>query len=367
MKTKSFLSCWPGPWLSVLVLFLSSHFVSASPEDSPAITSVRLEGTNVVVTAQVPPGIQRVTLECRGRLGAGSWEPRALTRLNGSGGEVTFRVPRAPTLEVLRVRADNQEPLPAAFYTGTNLFAGQPVSSGNLSAVFDVGPTALPGADPKAGAPSRDVVESDIWKLNGDTLYFFNQYRGLQVIDISAPDSAAVKGVLPIPAAGEQMYLLDAKHVVLLARDGCGWWGGDSESRVLIVDVSGAEPKVAASLPVKGNIQESRLVGTALYVASETLRSLNSNSWEWGTMVSSFDLSAPEAPVSKDNLWFSGYGNVIAVTDVFLFVAVASPKDYWRSIVHCLDITAPNGVMNETASISTAGRVNDKFKMSWAS
>jgi len=143
MKTKSFLSCWPGPWLSVLVLFLSSHFVSASPEDSPAITSVRLEGTNVVVTAQVPPGIQRVTLECRGRLGAGSWEPRALTRLNGSGGEVTFRVPRAPTLEVLRVRADNQEPLPAAFYTGTNLFAGQPVSSGNLSAVFDVGPTAL--------------------------------------------------------------------------------------------------------------------------------------------------------------------------------------------------------------------------------
>src|SRR5881392_2070491 len=269
MKTKSFLSCWPGPWLSVLVLFLSSHFVSASPEDSPAITSVRLEGTNVVVTAQVPPGIQRVTLECRGRLGAGSWEPRALTRLNGSGGEVTFRVPRAPTLEVLRVRADNQEPLPAAFYTGTNLFAGQPVSSGNLSAVFDVGPTALPGADPKAGAPSRDVVESDIWKTSGDTLYFFNQYRGLQVIDISAPDSAAVKGVLPLPAAGEQMYLLDSNHVVLLAQNGCGWWGGDSESRVLIVNVSGV-PKIVASLPVSGMIQESRLVGTALYVAHET-------------------------------------------------------------------------------------------------
>ena len=370
MKTKSFLSCWPGPWLSVLVLFLSSHFVSASPEDSPAITSVRLEGTNVVVTAQVPPGIQRVTLECRGRLGAGSWEPRALTRLNGSGGEVTFRVPRAPTLEVLRVRADNQEPLPAAFYTGTNLFAGQPVSSGNLSAVFDVGPTALPGADPKAGAPSRDVVESDIWKTSGDTLYFFNQYRGLQVIDISAPDSAAVKGVLPIPAAGEQMYLLDAKHVVLLARDGCGWWGGDSESRVLIVNVSGSAPKVAASLPVKGFVQESRLVGTALYVASQTYQvktnGTNSVTWEAGSLVSSFDLSNPEAPVAKDTIWYSGYDNVIAATDVFLFVVVPSPSDYWRSIVHCLDITAPDGAMSEVASISTAGRVNDKFKMNWA-
>jgi hypothetical protein len=317
-----------------------------------------------VVTARVPAGIKRVTLECRRRLGAGTWEPRAVARLDGSGGEITLRVPKAATLEVLRVRADDREPLPASFYSGTNSFAGQAVSAGGFGA-FDRAPVESPGAGP-AAAPSRDVVESDIWKISGDTLYFFNQYRGLQVLDISVPDSATVTGVLPLPAAGEQMYLLDANHVVLLARNGCGWWGGDSESRVLIVDVSGGTPKVAASLPVRGNILESRLVGTALYVASETLRSLSANSWEWGTMVSSFDLSTPAAPVSRDNLWFSGSGNVIAATDVFLFVAVTSPKDYWRSIVHCLDITAPDGVMNEVASVSTAGRVNDKFKMNWA-
>src|SRR5439155_23003293 len=157
-----------------------------------------------------------------------------------------------------------------SFYNGTNSFASQPVSSGSLSAVFDVGPTRSPGADPTAGAPSRDVVESDIWQMSGDTLYFFNQYRGLQVIDISAPDSAAVKGVLQLPAAGVQMYLLDINHVVLMARDGCGWWAGDAESRVLIVDVGGGAPEVVASLPVKGLIQESRLVGTALYVAAQT-------------------------------------------------------------------------------------------------
>src|SRR5712671_5009953 len=254
-------------WFAALGLFIAGAFpTSASPEDQPVITSIRLEGTNVVITARVPDGIHRVTLECRRRLEAGSWEPRAVMRLGGSGGELTFKIPKAATLEVVRVRADDREPLPPSFYSGTNSFGGQLVSAGGLGAAFGAAPTDSKGADPAAGGSSRDVVESDIWNLSGDTLYFFNQYRGLQVIDVSVPDSAKLTGVLPLPAAGEQMYLLDGSHVVLLARDGCGWWGGDSESRVLIADVSGGAPKVAASLPIKGNIQESRLVGTALYV-----------------------------------------------------------------------------------------------------
>src|SRR5437016_1678193 len=369
MKTNvlSFRSC---RWLLAFELLLrDNHSISASPEDQPVITSIRLERTNVVVTAQVPDGIRRVTLECRSRLGAGSWEPRAVTRLDGSGGPAAVRIPKAVGLEMLRVRADDREPLPGSFYSGTNSFAGQPVSSGGLPGVL-AGPGDATGADPAAGAPSRDVVESDIWKVSGDTLYFFNQYRGLQVIDISAPDAATVKGVLPLPAAGEQMYLLDTNHVVLLARDGCGWWGGDAESRVLIVDVGGATPKVVASLPVRGSIQESRLVGTALYVASQTYQvktnDANSVVWEAGTVVSSLDLSDPGGPVAKDTVWYSGYDNVIAATDVFLFVAVSSPSYYWRSIVHCIDITAPDGTMNEVAAISTAGRVSDKFKLNLA-
>src|SRR5436190_10918360 len=331
MKTKflSFRSC---RWFLALGLLLPvGCCLAASLEDQPVITSIHLERTNVLVTAQVPAGIRRVTLECRNRFGAGSWEPRNVARLDGSGGSVTFRIPRAAGLEMLRVRADDREPLPGSFYSGTNSFAAPPVGSSGLAGVF-AGASDARGADPAAGAPSHDVVESDIWKVNGDTIYFFNQYRGLQVIDISAPDSATVNGVLPLPAAGEQMYLLDTNHVVLLARDGCGWWGGDTESGVLIVEVGGGAPKVVASLPLKGSIQESRLVGTALYVASQTYlvktNGTNSVVWEAGTLVSSLDLSNPDAPVAKDTVWHSGYDNVIAATDVFLFVAVASPSNY---------------------------------------
>src|SRR5262245_26292973 len=346
MKTNAFSyrSCQSLLVFGFLLFFANP--LLASPEGEPVITSIQLEKTNVIVTAQVPAGIRRVTLECRSRLGAGNWEPRSVARLDGSGDTVTFRIPRGAGLELLRVRADDQEPLPGSFYSGTNAFAGPPVNSAGLAGVF-AGPGDARDAGPAPEAPSRDVVESDIWKIRGDTLYFFNQYRGLQVIDISTPDTAAVTGVLSMPAAGEQLYLLDANHVVLLARNGCGWWGGDAESRVLIVEVGSGAPEVVASMPIKGSIDESRLVGTALYVASQTyqIRTNDTNSvlWEAGTRVTSLDLSNPAAPVARATLWYPGYENVIAATDVYLFAAVTSPANYWRSIVHCIHITAPGG------------------------
>lgn len=366
MKTNALLFFCSCRRVLTLGAFLAGSSLAVFAQDQPSITSIRVEDTNIMVTVQVPSGLRRITLESRARLGAGCWEPRAVGRLDGTGGAMVFQIPKAGDLEVLRVRATDQEPLPASFYAGTNTFDGQPVGSGGLVMVFDATTTATPGGTAN-DSPSRDVVESDIWKIRGDTLYFFNQYRGLQIIDISNPDSAKVKGVLPLPASGEQMYLLDANHAVLLAQDRCYGWNGTSGSRVLIVDVENGSPTIVAALPIQGYIQESRLVGTALYVASQTYQVISNASgsvtWEAGTLVSSFDLSDPAEPVAKDTLWFTGWNNTIAATDVYLFVAVTEPTNYWRSIVHCVDITAPDGVLRDFASIATAGRVNDKFKL----
>ena len=41
-----------------------------------------------------------------------------------------------------------------------------------------------------------------------------------------------------MPASGEQMYMLGDEHVILLARDGCNWWGNNAESQAIIVNVS---------------------------------------------------------------------------------------------------------------------------------
>src|SRR2546422_7888235 len=153
--------------IGVLVFAMPRLFAQQA---QPRITAIRQERTNIVVEVQIPAGIRRLTLECRERLGPGAWEPRAVARLDGTGGPVTFRLPSTRQLEVMRVRADANEPLPAAFYAGTNSFyepATGPVDTrSGVAGPLDATTT------PPASDASRAVVESDIWKIRGQTLYF---------------------------------------------------------------------------------------------------------------------------------------------------------------------------------------------------
>jgi hypothetical protein len=332
--------------------------------DRPEIVSIQRDGTDILVTARVPAGIRRATLEGRAR-SVGAWEPRGVARLDGSGGTTSFRVACSRDVELLRIRGDAQDLLPASFYTGTNVFYGDGASSSGLPGAPLADSRAGPGAAPPS-EPSREVVESDIWHIRGQTLYFFNQYRGLQIIDITNPDTAAVKGTLALPASGEDMYLLGSSHVVLLARDGC-YYGSGAESQVLVVEDRNGTPAVTASLPVPGYVLESRMVGTALYVASQAYRQVTaSNIWEWGTLVSSFDLADPAAPVKRDmTLWQAGYGNVVAATEQYLFVASTHGGSWQQSAVSIIDISQPDGTMRAIGEVVTAGRVPDKFKINY--
>ncbi|MBK9138787.1 MAG: beta-propeller domain-containing protein [Verrucomicrobia bacterium] len=346
----------------------------AASDGRPVISAVTVEQRDVVVTVQVPAGVRKVTLEGRSRLGAGAWVPRAVERLAGEGGTLTFRIEKSEAVEVLRVRGDAAEVLPPRFYAGQSEFNGQATEGTAANSPADSWRNLDAGAPPEAGGGggSRAVVESDIWIVRGDRLFFFNQYRGLQVVDVANPDQPAIRGTLRIPAAGEQMYLLGDRHAILLARNGCDW-SADGGSQALIVDVASGTPTVVKSLPVPGYIQESRLVGTALYVASQTYRVVTlpparpgdppTQQWEYGTTVTSFDLSDPTAPVVRDTLWFAGYGNVVAATDRFLFVGLQVPADWWQSEVRLIDIRSPDGQMKSAGTVKPAGRVADKFKL----
>ncbi|MDB4808118.1 beta-propeller domain-containing protein [Verrucomicrobia bacterium] len=351
----------------------------AGPEDArPEIISIQLEVSEVVVTVRVPRGVTKVTLEGRSRLGMGNWAPRAVERVDGSGGLLVIRIAYTKANEILRVRGDDKDELPAAFYKGTTDFNGQKDEGGDglapapgrgneLDSVAEAG-----DANKDDGGEQRDVVESDIWSIHNNTLYFFNTLRGLQVIDLKDKGNPVVRGVLPMPAAGEQMYTLGDNHVILLVRDGCNWWGNDAESQAIIVNVAGNTPVIEASVPVKGYIRESRLVGTALYIASQTYitkKAVNPETgdtytrWEHGTQVSAFDLKTPAKPVARETVFYSGYNNDIYATDKFLFVSTSIPNNYYKTDLRCIDISAPNGTMKEAATIRTAGRVADKFKM----
>ncbi len=367
--------------LAVLGAVLLCSTRAAGPE-RPRIETISVSGQTVVVTVRVPAGVRKVTLESRSRVDAGAWVPRAVERLDGAGGTVAFRLPLSAQIELLRVRGDASEPLPAAFYTGTNEFGGA-VSTAPLTDPF-----RRDSFDDLTGAPAtevggdgnRTVVESDIWQLRGDTLYFFNQYRGLQVIRLTPPDAPRVLGTLPLAAAGEQLYVVTdpktgADRVVLLARNGCGW-GNDNNSQIVIVDpapAGDADPTVLTRVELPGYIQESRLVGTALYVATQHYRPVPVRpgpdqggeiwQWEYGTQITSLDLADPDAPQRRDSLWFPGYGNVIHATDRFLFVVLNDPANWWQSQVQLLDCSAPDGTLRLAGTLRAAGHVADKFKL----
>jgi len=347
---------------------------AAAQVAGPQITSIHSVGANIAVSVEVPLGLRKVTLESRTHLNTGAWEPRAVQRLDGSGGRITFTLPATADVQVMRVRASERDPLPESFYRGSNTFENRVSLAQNLDA--NAGPAVdLNSSGPlysSLGGPlspptlvDRAIVESDIWKLRGDTLYYFNHYRGLQVIDLSNADAPVIRGVFPLPAAGEQMYLLEDSHVVLLAREDCFW--STFESEVLVVNTSPSlpAPKLVATLPIPGRITESRLVGTALYVAAEAWRGQTNESgvqWEQGTHILSFDLANPEQPLARSALWYPSGGSVIAATDRFLFVALR-PGDTGESEVRCLDVSASDGVVRPRGSLRVAGQVTDKFKM----
>lgn len=341
-----------------------------------AITRITRDGAELVIEVALTAPAPRVVLESRSRLGRGAWKPLAveyIQQFHGPVHTVTFRVPMSAGMELIRARGDVTTPLPESFYEGTNTFAiaGAPSTSTlapDVRATFD-------GAEDGAAPPAdtREVVESDIWRLDGDRLYFFNQNRGLQVIDVADPDAPAILSTYELAASGEQMYLLNGTHVILLATSYC-YYGADESSRLIVLDVTDAAgPRLVAELPVVGQIVESRLVGTALYVVSSAYRAVfveddasgaPVQTMEWGNRVSSFDLSDPNQPTPKSHLWVGGYGRSVYATDKFLFVAGPGGNSDWNRVtIHVLDISSPGGEMSELSTIEAAGQVQDKFKM----
>ncbi len=341
-----------------------------TPASKPRIVAVERHGTGLLVRASVPAGIARVVLEGSAKGDLKAWLPRGVKWIGGTASDITFEIAADGGMELFRVRADATDPLPASFYSGRTNFpgdalAGPPPAASNPGGIFPGVDLATPGA---GGTPApRSVVESDIWVVRDDTLYFFNQYRGLQTIDITHPDAPKLVSTFPLPGAGEQMYLLDDRNVVLLADDPCRMWGIDAASAVMVVDTSTTPPTQRASLPLHGRIVESRLVGTALYVATESWEPVpdGSGAWQGGTYVASFDLSDPATPVIQKPLWFPGTGNVVTATDRFLFVAITdwSQNWPWKSDLQVVDITSPDGAMSPYVRIPLSGRVADKFKL----
>lgn len=368
---------------------------SGHPKAAPRISGIRSVQTNLVVTVQVPSGVRRITLESRPRIGGGTWKPRAVINPTNDLAEVTMTIPVAEVSEVLRVVTDDALSLgvPSGFFQGSEnvtpqLSPTQPVQSGAGGSL--VGAGTVPGmavADRNA-VSTATIQESDIWKFSGDTLYFFNQQRGLQVIDVSRAASPEIRGTLPLVARGEQMYVLPGSSapgakpseewLALLTRPECRW----DATEVILVHSTGRGPQAGSTLLLPGYPVESRLVGQVLVVASQgwTNRPVSpadpqgatvSESLTW---LSAVDLSEPAKPILRSSVELTAMTQAIHAADRHLFLATtldaggavdpSNPKEFLPPTyqVTVFDIADPAAGIRKAGSFKTAGRVADKFK-----
>ncbi len=386
----------------------------------PEITTIR----GRIVKVHIPDGFERVTLQVlnppRQRLRrsstdtGGQWKTVGVNYPQKLGATIDFRLDRLTPRRLLRVFGTRLETLPGSMLTGITTFLPEsdalsvPVI-GNLLAPLSDAPafasTNALGAANASGTPAavavetRAVAEADIWKLDGDRLYFFNALRGLQVFDLSKPDSPALLGALRMPAMGEDMYLLDAAHIVLLKKSWNWYWSGDllttpdaaasaetlplaadsaairaahftiapqreaNRSReIVIADVRDGQPRVVGSVPFDGTVRESRMVGKVLYLATDTYRPATPGAQpQWGLAVTSFDLHDPAHPVRRASIHLGGWANAVTANDRTLLVAKSGAQG--GTEIDILDISDPNGAMTRGGSVSVVGSVADKFKL----
>lgn len=348
-----------------IVLGESGAVINAAEHSSkPYIKSILVRGTNVVIKVFVPSGYKKITIEGRGRLDKGAWVPRAVTRTDGNGGEVDITLPVSDKIEMLRVRSDVKDILPESFYSGQTNFEGS-ISSTPYNDMFVIAPLdANKEADNElVENRSREVEESDIWKFSGNRLFFFNQLRGLQVIDVTEPEHPSLIAQYKLPAVGEQMYVLSTNYVILLAHI---TQPGGVLDQVIVLDAGQTNIGQVGQITLSGRISESRLVGDVLYVATTGYKQSNlagETIWKWGTELASIDFSDPSKPVVRDTLWFDGYNSVISANSRYFFLSLKADNWQQPDTLKVIDITDPTGVMKVASSITVAGSINDKFKI----
>lgn len=240
-----------------------------------------------------------------------------------------------------------------------------------------------------SGSP-RSVEETDIYRLDGNRLYFLNAYRGLMIFDVSNPDSPTFLGRSPITGWPVEMVVRDGfAHVVVSdwygqAEDGAPFYG----SVVRSIDVSNpASPSVTGEAKLVGWVRDLRVVGNVLYAVSEdygwsygydSASGAVSSSYRGPTVnVTSISFSGGR-PSKVDELSYPGYQGIFNVTANAILLAHDKPStsnpNGWgyssgMATIEYLDIAdaggdiIARGKLDVTGSVPWSGSDGGRFNL----
>lgn len=223
--------------------------------------------------------------------------------------------------------------------------------------------------DAESAPPSEaDIELADIWAWQGDLLYFFNQYRGLQVIDMADMAAPRLIAQYRFPAQGEDLYALADGRIILIG-SGMSW--AQESSSLLILRHTGESIVVEDQIELgSGDYVDSRRYGDFLYVLTRDWITDEGNARRFPRVqLHTIDLAAPAGTVPDAALQFTSDGYYDAVLDAqpgAILIALSgrnqaiSPS--WRSMVYVLE-PGQDGKPRLLGTAEAAGVIRDKFKM----
>ncbi len=226
------------------------------------------------------------------------------------------------------------------------------------------------------GGSSEPVIEeADIWAWQDSILYFYNQYRGLQVLDLSNPSQPAWLDYYRYPAKGEDLYSMGDGRVVLIGTG--SYWRGENLT-LQFMDFDGDSLSLADSVELPaGYYMDSRRYNDFLYVMTrEWVEQLDpDNRTINAPRIHLYTVALGDGVADRivDEKTFNGDGWLDAVLTAQPDGVLLSlnkwyrPHDEfgnygWRTEVHVL-VPGADGIPEEAGVARLSGILHDKYKI----
>jgi uncharacterized secreted protein with C-terminal beta-propeller domain len=265
---------------------------------------------------------------------------------------------------------------PSRFYSGKKAFADSVASSyatqagGTASALSAKTSSSLSMAAADVSTPTSataTVEESDVWKTDGTTVYFFNQLRGLQVVDLSDPASPSLVASYRLPAKGSDLYVVPGtgrvRYAVLLTQES-SW---PASTGVKIVKVDGGKATLTGSTTVPGWMADSRMVGNRLYLVTQQW-SWSSGSNQDSTTLSELAVNSADGTMAVGNSTvIPGSWPVISAGNDWLAVSESDWSDWQTSKLTLFSLGETGATRLMADPLKLSGRIYDKYNVQYAS
>ena len=232
------------------------------------------------------------------------------------------------------------------------------------------------------GSAEREIVESDIYKFDGNVLWLANQYKGLIAVDIKDPKHLKILGNLRFKGYVGEMYLQEGRAYVLVSYTNSSYeyeniyYSNKTYSKLMVVNTEDpSNLSLIGEFEIEGWITDSRQVGDIIYVASTEYRyywyGCDGDSGEKGAdqiTIMSINVKDPQNIKMVDNVSVEGYGYTLYVSQKSIYVAEADTyywtEDYNKGYpITMFDISDPDGKIVKKAEFRTDGFMSDRWKM----